>query len=64
VPNGREPATPWFEQKLRFLEAARACLAEIVPAGSLVVAGDFNIAPEDRDVYDPAAFAGSTHVTR
>jgi exodeoxyribonuclease III len=34
-----------------------------VPAGSLVVAGDFNIAPEDRYVYDPAAFAGSTHVT-
>jgi exodeoxyribonuclease-3 len=63
VPNGREPATPWFEQKLHFLEAARVRLAELVPAGPLVVAGDFNIAPEDRDVYDPAAFVGSTHVT-
>ena len=63
VPNGREPATPWFEQKLHFLEAARLRLTELVPAGPLVVAGDFNIAPEDRDVYDPAAFVGSTHVT-
>jgi exodeoxyribonuclease-3 len=63
VPNGREPATPWFEQKLHFLEAVRERLAVLVPNGSLVVAGDFNIAPEDRDVYDPAAFVGSTHVT-
>ena len=29
----------------------------------LVVAGDFNIAPEDVDVYSPAAFRHSTHVT-
>jgi exodeoxyribonuclease-3 len=63
VPNGREPASPWFEQKLQFLEAARERLATLVPAGPLVIAGDFNIAPEDRDVYDPAAFAESTHVT-
>jgi exodeoxyribonuclease III len=27
------------------------------------VCGDFNIAPDDRDVWDPAAFVGSTHVT-
>jgi exodeoxyribonuclease-3 len=63
VPNGREPSTPWFEQKLRFLEAARERVAALAPAGRLVVAGDFNIAPEDRDVYDPAAFVNSTHVT-
>jgi hypothetical protein len=29
-----------------------------------VIAGDMNIAPADADVYDPAAFVGSTHVTR
>jgi exodeoxyribonuclease III len=63
VPNGREPATPWFEQKLHFLEAARLRVSELAPAGSLVVAGDFNIAPADIDVYDPAAFEHSTHVT-
>jgi exodeoxyribonuclease-3 len=63
VPNGRAPATPWFEQKLRFLAAARERAAALAPAGRLVVAGDFNIAPEDRVVYDPAAFVNSTHVT-
>jgi exodeoxyribonuclease-3 len=63
VPNGREPDTPWFEQKLAFLQAARERVAALVPAGPLVVAGDFNIAPEDRDVYDPDQFVNSTHVT-
>ena len=29
-----------------------------------VVTGDFNIAPTDKDVWDPAAFVGSTHVTK
>jgi exodeoxyribonuclease-3 len=29
----------------------------------LAVCGDFNVAPEDRDVYDPARFVGATHVS-
>ena len=33
------------------------------PEEPVAVCGDFNIAPEDRDVWDPAAFVGSTHVT-
>ena len=33
------------------------------PEDDVVVAGDWNIAPTDIDVWDPAAFAGSTHVT-
>jgi exodeoxyribonuclease III len=61
VTNGRAIGTPTFAEKLAFLEAMRARLAgEGAPA---VVAGDFNVAPADLDVYDPAAFAGSTHVT-
>ena len=28
-----------------------------------MVCGDFNIAPDDRDVHDPAAFVGATHVS-
>jgi exodeoxyribonuclease-3 len=63
VPNGREIGTPWFEQKLEFLAAARERVATLVPACPLVVAGDFNIAPEDRDVYDPDQYVNSTHVT-
>ena len=29
----------------------------------MAVVGDFNVAPDDRDVWDPKAFAGMTHVT-
>jgi exodeoxyribonuclease-3 len=31
--------------------------------GPFIIGGDFNVAPADADVYDPAAFAGATHVT-
>jgi exodeoxyribonuclease-3 len=58
VPNGRAPATETFAQKLAFLEA----MATRAPALDLVM-GDMNVCPADRDVYDPAAFVGSTHVT-
>jgi exodeoxyribonuclease III len=62
VTNGRELGSPWFEEKLAFLDAIAARVA--TERGSpLVLGGDFNVAREDRDVYDPAAFAGSTHVT-
>jgi exodeoxyribonuclease III len=62
VVNGREVGSQWFEEKLAFLDAIAARVAQLHGA-PLIVAGDFNIAPEDRDVYDPAAFAGETHVT-
>ena len=62
VPNGREVDSPPYEDKLRFLEAAAARIAEL-SSEPLVVAGDFNVCPTDLDVYDPAAFVGSTHVT-
>jgi exodeoxyribonuclease-3 len=62
VPNGRSVGSLFYEDKLRFLEAAAARLAAL--AGEpLVVAGDFNVCPTDLDVYDPAAFADETHVT-
>jgi exodeoxyribonuclease III len=62
VPNGRAVGTPFYEDKLRFLEAAGERIAEL-SGEPLVVAGDFNVCPTDLDVYDPAAFVGSTHVT-
>jgi exodeoxyribonuclease-3 len=58
VPNGRAPGTETFEQKLAFLEA----MARRAPALDVVL-GDMNVCPTDLDVYDPAAFAGETHVT-
>jgi len=64
VPNGREPDSPHYEYKLRWLSALRAALAtDLAGGGPLVVCGDFNVAPTDADVWDPAVFVGATHVT-
>lgn len=66
VPNGREIDHPHYTYKLRWLEALReagaARLAED-PRAQIAYVGDFNIAPEDTDVWDMAEFEGSTHVT-
>jgi exodeoxyribonuclease-3 len=63
VPNGRALDDPHYRYKLAWLESLRARVAEEVPRGPLVVAGDFNVAPEDRDVWDPSALEGATHVS-
>ncbi len=64
VPNGREVGHPHYEYKLQWLAALQATVAAELPAHErLAVLGDFNIAPSDADVWDPAAFATSTHVT-
>ena len=64
VPNGRTPDDPHYAYKLRWLNAlAATAKAEAAAAGPFAVMGDFNIAPTDADVWDPAAFVGSTHVT-
>lgn len=64
IPNGRALDDPHLQYKLQWLaalrESARAELATGVP---LALCGDFNIAPADRDVWDPAQFVGSTHVS-
>jgi exodeoxyribonuclease-3 len=62
VPNGRAPEDPHYKYKLEWLAALRATVAAGTPAVS-VVCGDMNVAPTDEDVYDPAAFVTSTHVT-
>ena len=62
VPNGRALGSDEFPRKLAFLDAMAARCAE-PRAASLIVAGDFNVTRADLDVYDPAAFVGSTHVT-
>jgi exodeoxyribonuclease-3 len=63
VPNGRTPDDPHYTYKLEWLRTLRDVLTGDLAAGPLVVAGDFNVAPADADVWDPAVFAGSTHVT-
>jgi exodeoxyribonuclease-3 len=62
--NGRELEHPHYAYKLAWLAALRNALRSELDAGaSLAVCGDFNIAPTDDDVWDPAEFAGSTHVS-
>ncbi|MFA9432122.1 exodeoxyribonuclease III [Egicoccus sp. AB-alg2] len=63
VVNGRTPDHPMFAAKLAFLDAARDRTRQLVAAGPTVIAGDLNVARDDRDVWDPAVFRGSTHVT-
>ena len=61
VPNGRSPESDHYRYKLRWLAALRDVVAADPEAA--VVCGDMNIAPADEDVFDPAAYAGHTHVT-
>ncbi|HVB42539.1 MAG TPA: exodeoxyribonuclease III [Streptosporangiaceae bacterium] len=64
VPNGRAISDPHYAYKLRWLAALSAAVAADVAGGlPFAVMGDFNIAPTDADVWDPAAFTESTHVT-
>ncbi|MFN8035643.1 MAG: exodeoxyribonuclease III [Acidimicrobiia bacterium] len=64
VPNGREVDSEFYERKLEWLARLREWLAEHhEPSEPLVLLGDFNVAPEDRDVWSPKAFEGATHVT-
>jgi exodeoxyribonuclease-3 len=64
VPNGQAPGSEKFHYKLRWLEALTRWLRnEAAQHPGLVVLGDFNVAPEDRDVHDPAAWIGCVHVS-
>ena len=64
VPNGREPGHDHYAYKLAWLAALRDTVAEDLRATDrLAVVGDFNVAPTDDDVWDPAVFAHATHVT-
>lgn len=64
VPNGRTPDSPHYAYKLNWLAALRDALVTDLAAGRpTLVCGDFNVAPTDADVWDPAAFVGATHVT-
>jgi len=59
VPNGQEVGSDKYAYKLDWLEKLRGYLAaELSRYPRLVVLGDFNIAPEDRDVHDPEAWRG------
>ena len=62
VPNGQSVGSDKYEYKLRWLQALTAWLEEeLARTPRLAVLGDFNIAPEDRDVHDPELWRGKIH---
>ena len=64
VPNGEVLGSSKFEYKMSWIAALRGWLEQEVDRyPHLVVAGDYNIAPEERDVHDPAAWAEKIHFT-
>ena len=66
VPNGRELTHPHYEYKLAWLEALRHCVIDWLaadPDRALALAGDWNVAPRDEDVWDMGVFEGATHVS-
>jgi exodeoxyribonuclease III len=59
VPNGQAVGSEKYEYKLKWLAALTEWLRdELSRHDRLLIAGDFNIAPEPRDVHDPAAWEG------
>lgn len=57
IPNGESTESPKYRYKLDWLRAFHDWIsAELARHGKLAVLGDYNIAPEDRDVFDPKAW--------
>jgi exodeoxyribonuclease-3 len=66
VPNGRSLDDPHLQYKLQWLDALRVAGAGWLaddPDAQIALVGDWNIAPENDDVWDMAVFAHSTHVS-
>jgi exodeoxyribonuclease-3 len=64
VPNGRELDDPHYLYKLTWLERLRGDLLHSKAAGrSTIVAGDFNVAPTDLDIYMPSRWKRRTHAS-
>ena len=64
APNGRTVGSSFYEAKLAWFDRLARWLAEAAdPAEPLLLGGDFNVAPEDIDVWDPRACHGGTHVS-
>jgi exodeoxyribonuclease III len=63
-PNGQAPDSDKFVYKMRWQDALHDWLRdELVAHPSLVLMGDFNVAPDDRDVYDPVGWMNQIHCT-
>ena len=66
APNGRVVGSPFYAGKLQWFDRLGRWLDDEIAAGrgeTLVVGGDYNVAPADIDVWDPRAAHGGTHVS-
>ena len=64
MPNGQAVGSDKYDYKLRWLDALASWLAEEVASyPNLALCGDYNIAPDDRDVHDPRLWEGQVHVS-
>jgi exodeoxyribonuclease-3 len=62
IPNGKSVASPSFPEKLAWLGRLRDTMGHALSQWPAVaVCGDFNVASDERDVYDPEAFRGRVH---
>lgn len=60
VPNGQAAGSEKFIYKMKFFDALQEHMATIKDYDeSVIVGGDFNVAPENIDIYDPKSLAGS-----
>jgi len=64
VVNGKEPGDDAYDYKLHWLAELRRWLsADTAPDDDVVLCGDFNVAPDDRDVHDPDLWRGRVPCT-
>ncbi|MDO8362702.1 MAG: exodeoxyribonuclease III [Actinomycetota bacterium] len=63
APNGRTLADPHYLYKLVWFERLRAAVVPSVASAPTMVAGDFNVAPTDLDIYDPVRWRRRTHAS-
>jgi exodeoxyribonuclease-3 len=61
IPNGRSITSPAFAEKLAWLGELCRTLREREAGREVFLGGDFNVASDERDLYDPEAFRGRVH---
>ncbi|HVA26324.1 MAG TPA: exodeoxyribonuclease III [Chloroflexota bacterium] len=62
-PNGRSPGTPFYDEKVRWIDALGEMVQREAQQRGVVLLGDYNVAPRPIDVYDPELLESHIHFT-